>query len=150
MFCVFVEKDVSEAEFRNFLYDLFPAMKFRIITPTALEFNEGVTIVTIEDFTRVYRRRIEFYLEEKKNGIAFTQFVGEKLSLAFGCDTVTEVEAEGHPFDQYNALLIKGEQKYVINDEGIEFEDYQPKVKYEWLKKVERFDKGGKIITSKL
>lgn len=142
MFSVLVEKGLTEAELQEFLHDLFPEMKFRICSSFQGTEN-GEVIVTINNFTNIYKTKIEFWLYSGADGIAFTQYVGEKLSLKLECDAVTEVQAEGHPFDQYNSLLIRGMEKFVINDDGIEFNDYQPKFKYEWTKKIEQFDGKG-------
>jgi hypothetical protein len=143
MFSLLVERDLTEAEFQEFLHGLFPEMKFKICSSFQGTQNDDEIIVTVDNFTNVYKTKIDFWLDSGADGIAFTQYVGEKLSLIFECDTVTEVQAEGHPFDQYNSLLIRGMKKFVINDDGIEFDDYHPKLKYEWTKRIEQFDSKG-------
>jgi hypothetical protein len=142
MFSVLAERDVTEAELTEFLHHLFPDMEFDVCSSLPETEKRGV-IVTVDSFTNSYKTKIEFWLHDKVNGIEFTQYVGENLSLAFECDTVIEVKAEGHPFDQYNSLLIRGKQKYVIDDDGIEFDNYKPKIKFEWTKEIKQFDSKG-------
>lgn len=91
------------------------------------ETHVDTVVVTLDDFSNVFKKKVEFWLKDKSNGIALTQFLAERLSLKFQCKTVTEVNAEGYP---YYALLFVDKQKYVINDNGIELDNYVPQIKY--------------------
>lgn len=143
MISILISKKITCSELSFFLKQLFSEIEFNVHKSLAEISDQNVTTVIVSEYTNIYKTKIELWLRNNENAIALSQYIGQQLSIVFNCDAITEVAVEDYPKDQYSSLLIRGKQQFLIDDDGIEFDNYEAKIKYEWTKEITQFNNKG-------
>lgn len=153
MYWILIEKELESNEVEQALSILFPRLKFHHIDQSVPDAfanpffykKDGKNLTySISKWNQKLKTRIDFHDLNEGIAIPMTQYIGWQLSKSFETKAVTDYDSlEDMYIHQYRSLLIEHDQLKIIDDDGIEFDNYEYKILADYAGEIKIFDENG-------
>lgn len=153
MYWILTETELSKEEFEKAMKLLFPNLIFLYYDVENDENNDWENIFKRDEKHITYsivvwsekiKSKLELYDFPDVNSIERTQYIGQFLSKYYNTKVVTELNSDGDTkINLYHSLLIDSDNLNVIDDFGIESNNYDYKILTGYNGQVQKFDDSG-------
>jgi hypothetical protein len=152
MYWILIERELAKAEFITAMKILFPNLSFSYYDVEhqenndlkALFLRDGKHITySITKWSERIKTKLEVYDFPNAGSIERTQYIGKFLSNYFSTKVVTEFNASHTHILQHYSLLIGDSNLKIIDDDGIEFDNYEYKILTDFTGTIPVFDEKG-------
>lgn len=153
MYWILIEIELKLIEVEQALFILFPELIFHHIdqsvpnafaNPNFFKQDGKNFTYSISKWNQKLKTRIDFHDLNENIAIPMTQYIGWRLSKLFETKAVTDYESQGNRhIHQYHSLLIEPDQLKIIDDDGIEHDNYEYKIIADYAGEIKIFDEYG-------
>ncbi len=145
---------MTVSEIEETLTNLFPELQFHHLqdsNPNWFESpyfhcKDGLNYTfSVNDWTNTLKTKIEFHDLDRTTAIKMTQYIGYCISKTYQTIVVTEFEGDD-PYISYRSLMINQDSFVVIDDDGIEFDNFGFKEVRNYEEVIHKFDQYGCLL----